>query len=199
MSQDTSFGPDGESVWYVQEADPAVRAQIIQAYREVWDEFYEWEQETCEAEIMSLASNPSPEDNRSSFLLSLQGEDTSSLDFEVAQPVESSDDAMEVDSSGSSSETFTIHDFERHAASTVVCVEKRLKYHRAYSKYYACTPTNCNVAQIKDPKVARFVPFDGEPRFSENQYVGMKQWNSLAWQDSWVDPDGISLLSSQNI
>ena len=184
--------PEGESVWDV-EIDPAVKVQIKETYLDVWNEFYEWEQEACRNEIISLSADISPSSGPTHHL-GFRDED--SLDFEFEGPGESSDDAMQVESSDSYS--FTIHDFSEHVTSTVVCAERKLKYHPPYPKYYACTPISCNIAQVKNFKVARFIPFDGDAKFNSVRYLQMKQWRSFVWQDSWVDPDGISYLSFQS-
>lgn len=188
LDQDTASGPEGESSMWNAEIDPAVNAQIIQTYSDVWDEFYDWDQETCRAEISSLSADISS----SGQIFHLGSQDEDALDFHFEESIESSDDAMEVDDLESSS--FIIHDLSKHEARTVVCAKKNLTYHPAHPKYYACTPTSCNIAPVKNSKAARFVPFDGDTGFDTVAYLRMDQWSSFVWQDSWIDPNGISCL-----
>ena len=74
--------PEGESVWDV-EIDPAVKVQIKETYLDVWNEFYEWEQETCRNEIISLSADISPGSGPTHHL-GFRDED--SLDFEFEGP-----------------------------------------------------------------------------------------------------------------
>ena len=162
--------------------------KITQTYRAVWDQFYEWEQESCKADIAGLAVDV-PGDDASG----LSFRDEENLDFEFMTPGEGSSDAMEVDYSDSFS--FTIHNLEMSSAITSTCSEKRLKHDPACPRYFACTPTDGNITHTENFNIARFIAHDGEPGFDVYEYMELKP-ESLKWQDSWVDPDGIRLLLS---
>lgn len=163
--------------WY-EEPDPDVQEYIIQTYRNVWEQFYTWEPEASEREIANISMD---------ILLDqetpLQDED--SLEFDESEALSS--DAMQVDDSHSFS--FTVYDYDLSSTRTLTCSKKKLRYYGHYPKYFACTPTSFNITHSGSFKVARFVPFDGEPNFDVLKYLDMEEFETLQWQDEWEDSD----------
>ncbi|KAK7685044.1 hypothetical protein QCA50_011880 [Cerrena zonata] len=165
-----------------------ITEQVLGAYQDIWNQFYNWEPEASERDLANLASGI--------YLLDetpLQDED--SLEFQELD--EQSSDDMSIDNS---SPSFTVYDFDTNSTRTLLCTEKKLKPYAPYPRYFACTPTSCNIVNThlelegegnheRVVCVLKFIPFDGEIGFKVIDYLRMEEFRTLRWQDEWRDPD----------
>ncbi|CAL1708430.1 unnamed protein product [Somion occarium] len=163
-----------------QQRQEVIRKRTWEVYKDVWDQFYNWEPGACEQTIVSLAA-VSPYEERHSddeYLFDEPGHDSDISD------------RMDVDSlSYPSEDSFTVRDFETGRPETMVCSTFKIKHCDPYPRYFACTPSSCNILSTHDYRICRFIPFGGEPGFNELEYIGMEEFESFQWQDHWRDPD----------
>ncbi|TCD71014.1 hypothetical protein EIP91_000512 [Steccherinum ochraceum] len=160
-----------------------VRAQIVDAYRYAWTDFYKLEQHYCENAILSLAATDpvimtAPNLNLTNPLYSESGSDTKDID------------------GAESYQVWDLEDDQLYQLTTSLSLIR--PYISPHPTYESCTPSQSNafskrpVNSLADrnserPETVQFIKYAGEPRFDEIGYL--KQFPFLAWQVQFHDPD----------
>ena len=167
-----------ENMMRSQQENAAVRERITGVYRQVWNEFYDWEESYCTQILKNLASD----------VVNPVGPVLPTL----TRPASESSLDMPVISSDSS---FTVFDFDNHREYTLASSSSPAGFIHPHPPYESCAPSGCIVSSPdifdsdeKDmPRALHFIKYAGEPGFPELTYVD--HFSVLSWQMELRDPD----------
>jgi len=140
-------------------------------YQNLWQEFYNWEQDYCRNTLANLhrpvlKSDPLPEPT-GPFIINPNPK----------------------------SEWFTIEDFddvESRLTTTQVASREPFVLNRAkpYPKYTACAPASENLVAMPNIDIsARFYPFADDERFAKEVPSYLQDFEDFMWQTDFLDPD----------
>lgn len=162
-----------------------IDAAIVNCYREVWREFYEWEPQDSLQTLQSLSAMTTPQ--RPLY-------DLTDGDWSIRPDEDANDQTMGQDSQRSREAGFEVYEWDSDGVMSEYSVVPSATRSRSsaadpHPRYEACDPLYCCV----DPEiqqlqlVCRFIKYAGQPGFDEVGY--MKLFHSIAWQQPWRDPD----------
>jgi len=155
--------------------------RIVYTYSKVWQRFYQWEPHHCDQALHSLAVMEPVDPVFDVSRISADGEEDQEMDS-------GSDTATDV--SESQPLTFTSWNFERGAINSWECDNGALNSISPHPRYYACTPSLCNVVSSEtatDRVELKFMMFGDDPTFDDRHHS--QTFGSFSWQRTWHDPD----------
>ncbi|GBE89255.1 hypothetical protein SCP_1502630 [Sparassis crispa] len=162
----------------------SVRDQIIDTFRDVWQEFYLWELGSCQLLIRGLART-------SRRAVEPVFEDALELCCGPGVDDMALDEALDL--------SFSVYDLEQGSRSTVISSVTSIRSHvKPHPKYEACTPSARNLKSDHDADDGtqavplRYIQYAGEPGFNEVEYAML--FDHFVWQAFWRDNDGEVLL-----
>lgn len=209
-----SLGPPSSALHIEIQADVEIkhRARILHVYRQTWNEFYAWEQESQQMHLSAMASSASsisPASPAASGLAHFEA--VSQLVGEAGDPgPEFLSDWGPISGQDYTSDSpFHAYNFDNDPDNTYTvlsCTDgPRPAYVCPHPRYFACTPTDRimvsggindilpDESASGDPITVFFIPFDGEVHFNGKERFGtqayVKQFKDLAWQTQFKDPD----------
>lgn len=153
------------------------KERVLAVYRDVWDEFYNWEQVECTDKIKELLSSGSP-------------------DSKHHQDLEPCEVDTEADTSiSSSSYSIMIHD-ENGAVSCTRVSAETLPLNPSidpHPRYQMCTPISRSIFWEQDAldeeQSVRFFPYADEDRWNIVEYLDEFESSPLLVWDDMTDPD----------
>ena len=143
-------------------------------YRDLWTEFYSWEQEFCQQTLEGLSKPRAGVPPRS-----LPHDGTSIYELPVL--------------SSSEEDLFTYEDISLDSTVTVkftlspnpkIIETRNLEPSAAYT---ACTAVSTNIFLQDDPASLQFAPYADDPLFELDEYLSSVGW--FIWQYDLNDPD----------
>ncbi|KAI0784073.1 hypothetical protein C8Q75DRAFT_781215 [Abortiporus biennis] len=147
------------------------REIVSGVYRQVFDEFYNWEANACQNDINSLAAiNPLYADYPDPGHFDTVDE---TQDVDMADE----DDELELD----------LLDFDLGFMEDIVLKDIPVEYFSPHPKYEACTPSDRNIRSTKNREILEFIKYIGEPNFRLKYFVDL--FDAFEWQVQWRDPD----------
>lgn len=143
-------------------SDSTTRLLVVSVYRDVWNEFYDWEQDHSKSMLRALAAkvpmSSGPETDMNCG--DLVGIDSLIEDWDAQNKYR----------------FLGNHELEIQAPSLSPCPE-----------YESCLATGRPIHRGDDSDDLDFVPFPGDPTFDLEDYEDL--YKSFAWQTSRRDPD----------
>lgn len=143
-------------------SDSTTKSLVVSVYRDVWNEFYDWEQDHSESMLRSLAAKVSLSSEPEADLTSgdLVGINSLVKDWDAQNKIH----------------FHGKHELEIQAPSLSPCPE-----------YESCLATGRPIHRGDDSDDLDFVPFPGDATFDLEEYEDL--YKSLAWQKFRRDPD----------
>lgn len=148
-------------------SDSTIKPLVVSVYRDVWNEFYDWEQEHSKSMLKSLEAKGSVNPEKEAGMTSGNVVGLSSL--------------IEEWDTKDKSQFHWNHELEIQAPSLSPCPE-----------YESCLATGRPIHRGDDSDDLDFVPFPGDTTFNLEEYEDL--YKSLAWQKSRRDPDCNNVL-----
>ncbi|KAL4252704.1 hypothetical protein ABKN59_004025 [Abortiporus biennis] len=147
------------------------REIVSGVYRQVFDEFYNWEANACQNDINSLAAiNPLY------------------ADYPDPGHFDSVDETQDVDMADEDAELeLDLLDFDLGFMEDIVLKDIPVEYFSPHPKYEACTPSDRNIRSTKNREILEFIKYIGEPNFRLKYFVDL--FDAFEWQVQWRDPD----------
>jgi histone-lysine N-methyltransferase EZH2 len=152
-------------------------------YRDLWAEFYTWEQVFCQQTLEGLSKPPVGVRPRS------PSHGTSICDLPT------------VFSSSEEEDSFTFEDISLDSTVTLkftLSPNPKIVETRnwdAIATYTACTPISTNTILKEDPTCLHFAPYADDPLFNLNKYLARPEIGWFDWQYDLHDPDRKYILS----
>ena len=158
-----------------------IRSLVIGVYRDVWNEFYAWEQKYSKSALESLepkkplASSSSESQDDHPELIDLASVVKDWKPFDESRLTWSKETGF-VTFQGQRWEVMSSLELEIDAPDLSPC-----------PKYEACTPAPRPILHGDDPPSLDFVPFPDEDGFNFEDF--QEHYDSFAWQQGHEDPD----------
>ncbi|OCH87565.1 SET domain-containing protein [Obba rivulosa] len=172
----------------------ALTTQIVRAtYREVWREFYKWEQEDSRRALASLPAQRASERVGRAAPSHLRVPSANPADWEraAARP-----DVGGVSAVADASFTLEVHSFGADGAPTVETLVPTVYQVTdalgACPPYESCAPIDVNIFHGDDPEEMAFVPMADDDTFPRGAFL--EQHESLAWQAPRFDPNQNAII-----
>ncbi|KAH8089912.1 hypothetical protein BXZ70DRAFT_496626 [Cristinia sonorae] len=159
--------------------DESLHHLIRTTYRQVWKEYYAWEQEYCRRALASLASP-----NAQEILSNLSSPSPTHLN--AADNRQSS--MTELSSDG---HALTMHDLDGGATPTIIqCDSVHVESMAPSTPYESVAPLSQSIRHGDDPSCMPFIPYAETPEFDWKANV-QEYTAGTAWQDTMQgqDPD----------
>ena len=154
--------------------------RVLRVYRETWNNFYKWEQESCLQDILSLIPKPPEEDARIPELA------TDLSDFEMTE------DALILENESTVEEIiYYIQNDRVSAKTTVTCKVVTAPSIDPYPVYESCTPAPGNLLRHHPldyhDGILTFFPVDNKGVLNSEEFLN--ECTDLAWMIDQRDPD----------
>ncbi|KAI0070648.1 SET domain-containing protein [Panus rudis PR-1116 ss-1] len=183
---DRTYHPEEDSYIHEQSSlDPDLPRRIMlvkTVFRQVWDEFYKWEQGYCSTTLDGLKCNLRDAPARQHMDRLPPIHDSSDMEIDVEGEVTDDQDCTD---------SFLVYDFENDLGD-VDPVQLRATSFECEAiepcpAYESCTPAPSNIWRGDDPSEMTFMPLADEPSFKFTKYA--KKHDFFAWQSSCDEPD----------
>lgn len=160
-------------------------AGVLSTYRDVWNDFYEWEQEESRRLIKSLC-RPKPDANT---VVKGKGKSNALADEDAITPhslTRNWTDKSSLQTIYSTDEVTSIHEQLVDIEFPEICIEAPPM--TPSPVYEACAPIARNMFTGDDPENLAFFPYAAnDKQFNLADYLS--QYDSFAWQKRNIDPD----------
>ncbi|KAF9527650.1 hypothetical protein CPB83DRAFT_907467 [Crepidotus variabilis] len=147
-------------------------------YRQLWKEFYQWEEETCVATILGLSPNLSP-------FFSTDFGNTSSIT--ISNRLDEDSDWFTFEDWDHNHSTISTYPLNSNTAHIVRSSGESMDSHPHYT---SCTSASKNVRSRVIPlEILEFLPFADDPAFQGKSEEYLRQFCYFGWQVDLWDPD----------
>jgi hypothetical protein len=169
---------------------------MLAVYRDVWDDFYQWEEAYCSRLIVESTAATSARPVDADYMIGGTGADDVNVENEDVDRLGPVFTVCEWNEAGELSKA-------RMSARAGIRKSRRTRTRNLvfwdHPTYESCTPINSYIFSNETPSLAAcpFVKYGDSPSFNVRAYLW--KFHSLEWQDKWRDPDCECTVTSSPI